>query len=149
MTGEGEGAIEYSRRELAIVVTRGSSNNLFQVATLVRAATALEMRVLVFFKEGAAGKLRRERVNVPDWAPTYARVEPQLIERLGAADFEDMERFLRDAKQHGNDVEFWVEAESLDREGIGLVDLVPLLDGALDEAAFRQRATVAMATLTF
>src|SRR5262245_8714730 len=35
---------------LAIVATRGTSNNIFQVATLVRAATALEMTVDVLFQ---------------------------------------------------------------------------------------------------
>src|SRR5437762_6904721 len=67
--------LESVPRILAIVVTRGTSNNLFQVATLVRAATALEMGVRVLFKAEAAQKLRKDRIKVPEWAPVYAHSE--------------------------------------------------------------------------
>ncbi len=138
-----------SARTLAIIVTRGTSNNLFQVATLVRAATALEMAVRVFFKGAAAGKLGRERVNLPEWAPVYARIEPKLMERLRAAEFEDMETFLQEAKQHGDDVEFWVAQETVDDRQLDLGDVSELVDGAITEAAFRERARAAFALLVF
>jgi predicted peroxiredoxin len=136
-------------RTIAIVATRGTSNNLFQVATLVRAATALEMGVRVLFKDEAAQKLHKDRIKVPEWAAVYARVEPQLMERLRAADFEEMDTFLRDAKEHGDDVEFWVAQETLDDRHLELADLIDLIDGAIAEATFRELADPALALLTF
>ena len=138
-----------SGRMLAIIVTRGTSNDLFQVATLVRAATALEMGVRVLFRADAAEKLRKERVNVPEWAPIYRLVEPQLMERLKAAEFEDMATFLQEAKEHGDGVEFWVAQETIDDRQLDLGDLIGLTDGAITEAAFRERTRPAFALLVF
>jgi len=136
-------------RILAIIATRGTSNNLFQVATLVRAATALEMGVRVLFKGEAALKLRKDRIRLPEWAPVYARVEVQLLDRLRAADFEDMDTFLRDAKEHGDDVEFWVAQETMDDQRLELAELIELVDGAIAEPSFRERSEPAFALLTF
>src|SRR5947208_7678544 len=103
-------------RRIAITVTRGTSNNLFQVATLVRAATALDATVEVLFRDAALLKLERSRLNEPEWSPAYAAVGSSLVERLRAADFTEMETFLRDAKQHGDDVHYWASLETLARE---------------------------------
>ncbi|MPZ15887.1 MAG: hypothetical protein GEU73_15935 [Chloroflexi bacterium] len=115
-------------RSLAIVATRGTSNNLFQVATLVRAATALEAAVDVLFRDDALRKLQRDRLNVPEWSLAYARVQSQLEERLQAADFTDMETFLRDAKEHGDAVHYWACSETLGSDCLRLADLSELVD---------------------
>src|SRR4051812_45525686 len=91
-------------RRLLVTVSRGTSNNLFQVATLVRAATALEAAVDVLFQGSALRKLAPSRLSEPEWSSLYARVAPSLAERLRSADFSDMETFLRDAKEHGDEV---------------------------------------------
>jgi hypothetical protein len=62
-----------------------------------------------------------------------------LDERLGAADFTDMESFLRDAKQHGDDVHFWAGSDSLAFSDYTLDDLTPLLDGERTSADFEQQ----------
>lgn len=134
---------------LAIVATRGTSNNLFQVATLVRAATALNLSVGVFFRDEAALKLRRDRINEPEWAPVYRRIAPQLQERLRAAEFGDMETFLRDAKEHGDDVLLWVSAETMEAARLTPGDLTSVVDGVVTEASFRERLAQADAFLTF
>jgi len=135
--------------KLAIVVSRGTSNNLFQVATLVRAATALEATVEVLFRDAALLKLERVRINEPQWSPTYAAVASSLAERMRAADFTDMETFLRDAKHHGDAVALWASSQTLRREGVGLDQLIPLLDGERDENDFLAEARTADALLTF
>ena len=134
---------------LAIVASRGTSNNIFQVATLVRAATALELAVQVLFTGDALLKLRRERVNLPEWSAVYAPVRARLEARLRAADFVDLETFLRDAKEHGDHVTFWAESESLRSSHATLDALVPLLDGQLERAQFRALAAKSDALLTF
>jgi hypothetical protein len=136
-------------RRLAITVSRGTSNNLFQVATLVRAATALEATVDVLFQGPALRKLVPNRLSEPEWSSLYARVAPSLAERLRSADFSDMETFLRDAKEHGDDVHYWASAEGLASEGLALDQLTSLLDGARDDAAFRAAASAADALLDF
>lgn len=136
-------------RSLAVVATRGTTNNLFQVATLVRAATALECAVEVLFRDAALLKLQRDRINLPEWSPVYAAVVEGIEERLRAAEFVDMESFLRDAKQHGDVVRLWACAESLAAHGVSLGDLTPLLDGELREAAFLEEARKAHAVLSF
>jgi len=134
---------------LAIVATRGTSSSIFQVATLVRAATALELVVDVLFEGDALGKLRRDRLNISEWSPAYAAILSELEDRLASADFTDMETFLRDAKEHGDHVHFWAEADSLNVAGLDPANLTPLLDGVRSRAAFLTEADGADAVLTF
>jgi predicted peroxiredoxin len=134
---------------LHIIATRGTTNNLFQVATLVRAATAIEASVDVLFRDDALRKLARDAINVPTWSPVYAPIQAALFERLRAADFTDLESFLRDAKEHGDAVRFWACADTLETDSLRLDELTPLLDGALPAADFRARAQGADALLSF
>src|SRR5438093_3851791 len=136
-------------RRIAITVSRGTSNNLFQVATLVRAATALDATVEVLFCEAALLKLERSRLNEPEWSPAYAAVASSLVERLRAADFTEMETFLRDAKEHGDDVHYWASAETLARERLTLAQLTPLVDGRRSEEEFESAGRRADALLAF
>jgi hypothetical protein len=144
-----EPALDSQTRDLAIGVTRASSNNLFQVATLVRAATALDLSVQVLFRGASVGKLTRDRVNVEEWSHIYAPVLEGLMERLRAADFADMETFLRDAKEHGDHVHYWVSREVIEAEGITLDKLIGSVDGSLRERVFDQVAAAAGISLTF
>lgn len=134
---------------LSVIVTRGTTNNLFQVATLVRAATSIDASVEVLFQGDALRKLTRDRINVPEWSPVYAAVEANLRERLRAADFTDLETFLRDAKEHGDAVHYWAAAETLRADGRDLDALTPLLDGVVSVDEFRVQAGSAAALLSF
>src|SRR5438876_6939028 len=134
---------------LAILVSRGSANNLFQVATLIRAATALEAEVDVLFRGDALLKLAPDRVNELDWSPSYAAVKESLVERLRSADFTDMATFLRDAKEHGDAVHYWASSDTLSGRETALGQLSGLLDGERVEARFVADARMADALLTF
>ena len=131
-------------RSLAVIASRGSSNSLFQIATLVRAATALGARVDVLFQDAALVKLGRDRVELSEWSSAYAAVSDEIQERLRAADFTDMESFLRDAKEHGDDVHFWANEESLAATGATLDELTPLLDGVRESTEFERQPTDAL-----
>lgn len=137
------------RLQLSIIATRGTTNNLFQIATLVRAATAIEAHVEVLFRDDALRKLTRGRINLPEWSPIYAAIQPQLLDRLRAADFTDLETFLRDAKEHGDAVRYWACAETLALAHLNPEDLTPLLDGAMSPTEFLAQATGADALLCF
>ncbi|MEA2641083.1 MAG: hypothetical protein QOF51_2477 [Chloroflexota bacterium] len=134
---------------LAIEVTRGTSNNLFQVATLVRAATAIDATVEVLFRGDALRKLRVDRINVDEWSAAYAAVQDGLRDRLRSAEFVDMASFLRDAKEHGDRVQYWVDADDLQTAELRLGDLVPQLDGARNSERFFADAERADALLRF
>src|SRR3954470_23613381 len=135
-------------RALAVVATRGSSNNLFQVATLVRAATALDSTVDVLFRDAALAKLQANRINEPEWSATYGVVEAALSDRLRAAEFTDMASFLRDAKEHGDHVHFWACRETLDNADYDLADLTSLIDAATGAQEFDTRARAADALVS-
>jgi peroxiredoxin family protein len=130
-------------------VTRGTSNNLFQVATLVRAATALDVTVDVLFSDAALARLHRDRINEPAWSRVYAAVLPGLQERLRDAEFVNMDRFLQDAKEHGDAVRYWACSETLEEQRLALGDLTMLLDGERSLAQFLEEAQRADALLTF
>lgn len=68
-------------------------------------------------------------------------MEGNLRERLRAAEFEDLETFLRDAKEHGDEVQYWVSREALEAAGITVSQLVECVDGAMAEEDFVQAAT--------
>jgi peroxiredoxin family protein len=144
-----EEAEEPRLRALAIVATRGTSNNLFQIATLVRAATALDSKVDVLFRDAALAKLRSERINDSEWSDVYSIVAANLAERLKAADFTHMETFLRDAKEHGDHVHYWACSETLDQADYALGDLTPLLDGTRSARDFELSAQASDALVSF
>jgi len=91
----------------------------------------------VLFTGAALAQLRRDVLNEPVWSEAYHPILPALQQRLREADFEDMERFLRDAKEHGDAVHYWAARETLHAEGYDLRELTPLLDGARDEGEFK------------
>ena len=134
---------------LAVEVTRGTSNNLFQVATLVRAATTIDATVDVLFRGDALRKLARSRIDTDEWSEAYEAVHDELLHRLHAAEFCDMTTFLRDAKEHGDHVSYWACAEDLDTSALQLVDLAPIVDGTRSADAFLRDADSADALLRF
>jgi hypothetical protein len=60
-----------------------------------------------------------------------------------------METFLKDAKEHGDHVRLWACAATLASAGLSVGDLVPFLDGAMEEEGFLKAAAGADALLRF
>ena len=107
------------------------------------------MAVRVLFRGDAALKLRKSRINVDEWSPIYHKIEGELRDRLRAAEFGDLEQFLQDAKEHGDDVRFWISEETLAAEGATIAEMAPFLDGALSEGSFQAIASRSTAHLSF
>jgi len=119
-------------KKVAIIVSRGSFNNLIQVATLIRALTASpEISVRVFFRDEAILKLTKERINHPNFSEAYRDLEEMTLVRLQAADFENLQTFLRDSKQHGHDVKFFACSSSMYMCGLKEEDLIPEIDAPM------------------
>jgi peroxiredoxin family protein len=136
-------------RKLAVRVTRGGANNLFQVATLVRAASALDVTVDVLFCDAALQVLHRGDVNDASWSDAYEAVIPVLEQRLHDAEFVTMEDFLRDAKDHGDAVRYLACSDTLAAHRIALPDLTALLDGEQSLESFLSEAIDSDALLSF
>jgi len=118
-------------KKVAIIVSNGSFNNLFQVSTLIRALTAsLEASVRVFFRDEAVVKVTRARINELNLSDVVRPMEPEIVRRLREADFVDLQSFLRDSKEHGDDVKLFACTSSMYMYGVREEDLIPEIDGA-------------------
>ena len=103
----------------------------------------------MLFRDAAGLKLQRNRVNADEWDASYHVIETDLRERLRSAEFVDMESFLRDAKQHGDDVAYWVSEETLEANRVSTPDLIGSVDGSMTETTFLERNVDADVLLTF
>ncbi|GBC82018.1 hypothetical protein HRbin10_01138 [bacterium HR10] len=118
-------------KKVAIIVSNGSFNNLFQVSTLIRALTAsLETSVRVFFRDEAVVKVTRARINEVNLSDIVRPMEAEILRRLREADFVDLHSFLRDSKEHGDDVRLFACTSSMYMYGVREEDLIPEIDGA-------------------
>lgn len=114
---------------VAIMVSGGSFNNIFQVSTLIRTLAALPgTSIRVFFRDEAVIKLTVARINEYNFSEMVRDQESAIIERLREAEFTDLQSFLRDSKEHGDDVKLFACTSSMYMYGIGESDLIPEID---------------------
>ena len=121
---------------LAVIVTIGSLNNLLQVATLIRAAAGTGTTVRVLFRDAALLALRRDRVDTLRLSPEFADRETATLDLLRAADFEDLPGFLREAKEHGDDVKLYACTSSMYYCDTQMDDLIAEIDEPRSLSAF-------------
>jgi peroxiredoxin family protein len=141
---------EHAQRSLALIVTRGTFNNLVQVATLIRTAAGDGTAVRVLFRDAALLAVRRDRIGAIEFSPEFEGREAVTLELLRAADFEDLQSFLRDAKEHGDDVRLYACTSSMYYCNTQLEDLIPEIDGPRSLATFLAEDVAGAATvLTF
>ena len=135
---------------LAIIVTRGTFNNLVQVATLIRTAAGDGTPVRVLFRDAALLAVRADRIGAVEFSPEFEGREAVTLELLHAADFADLQTFLRDAKEHGDDVRYYACTSSMYYCNTQVEDLIPEIDAPRPLAAFLAEDVRAAATvLTF
>lgn len=138
-------------KRVAVIVSGGTFNNLFQVATLVRALTvSLDTSIRVFFRDEAILKLTKNRVNEINFSEAYRGLEDETLARLRAADFENLQTFLRDSKEHGEDVKFYGCTSSMYMGGLTEDDLIPEIDAPMTLTEFLlQEVSTADVVMTF
>ena len=132
---------------LAIVVTRGTFNNLVQVATLVRAAAGTGTAVRVLFRDAAILAMRRDRIGSLPWSAEFAGREGETLALLEAAEFADLQEFLRDAKEHGDDVRYYACTSSMYYCNTDAADLIPEIDAPRSLTAFLAEDVAAATTV--
>lgn len=110
---------------LAVMVTRGSFNNLVQVVTLVMAAVGSGMSVSVFFRDEAVLKVTKTGAREINLSGAYRGQEQAVRDRLSAQALTDLPRLLRELLELG-EVKLYACSSSMAICGVEAADL---LDG--------------------
>ena len=114
-------------KSLAVIVSRGSTNNLIHVLTLLMAAVHADLKVRVFFRDEAVLRLTPGKINALELSETYAQDAAGVAERLKRYDLADLHKLCRDIKASG-DVRYYVCSSSLALSGLRREDLLPEID---------------------
>lgn len=120
---------------LAVIVSRGSLNNLVQVATLLMAAVGSGLAVRVFFRDEAVRGVTRAGSATLALSGAYQGEEAGVHARLAAQGLLDVPALLRELKAAG-DVRLYVCSSSLALWGARPEDLIPEVDAVRGLTAF-------------
>ncbi|HEV8540252.1 MAG TPA: DsrE family protein [Nitrospiraceae bacterium] len=136
-------------KKLAVIVTRGTFNNLLQACDLVRIAAANGTRVSVLFRDEAAARLTHDKVKQLPFSEGYRGREARVRELLRERKRDDLPAVLRGIKELG-DVKWSVCRDSLDYFELGVEQLIPELDEVQTAEAFwKEEVAQADAIMTF
>lgn len=136
-------------KKLAVIVTRGSYNNLLQACELVRIAAASGTQVSVLFRDEAAGKLSLDKIKTQTFSESYRGREAKVREMLQERKRADLQAILREIKDSG-EVKFSVCRDSLELFELRVEHLLPELDEVQRAEAFwKEEVAQADKVLTF
>lgn len=122
-------------QKVAVIITRGSLNNLVQVMTLLMSATVANAAVRVLFRDEAVLSITKDgakRLTVSE--PLQARVE-KFQSQLVQQGMGNLSTMLQTVKGHG-DVRLWACSSSLALYGVAKEELLPEIDGVQGLTAF-------------
>ncbi|MBI2216032.1 MAG: DsrE family protein [Candidatus Rokubacteria bacterium] len=122
-------------KTLAVIVARGETNNLVQVATLLMAAVGSGIAVRVFFRDEAIYRITRDGAKDAAFSAGYRGREAQVrveLERQGLA---DLPALLAQIKEIG-DARLYACSSSLAICGVDAAALLPEIDGVRGLTAF-------------
>jgi peroxiredoxin family protein len=136
-------------KKLAVIVTRGSYNNLLQACELVRIAAAAGAQVSVLFRDEAASKLTHEKVKDLVFSDAYKGRESKVRDMLRGRKRDHLPTILREIKETG-DVKFSICRDSLEYFELTVEQLLPELDEVQKAEAFwKEEIAQADQVLTF
>jgi len=110
---------------LAVIASRGSFNNLVQVATLLMGAVGSGITVRVFFRDEAVLKVTKTGAREINLSEIYRGQEKGVRERLSAQELTDLPGLFREIRELG-DARFYACSSSMAICGVKAEDL---LDG--------------------
>jgi peroxiredoxin family protein len=122
-------------KSLAVIVSRGSTNNLIQVVTLLMAAIHSEMKVRVFFRDESLFRLTPDGIKRLDLSDGYRAQASEFAQRLKKHDLDDLQKLLAQIKESG-DIKLYACSSSLALSGLKQEDLVPEIDEVRGLTAF-------------
>ena len=122
-------------KALAVIVSRGSTNNFVQVLTLLMAAVHSDLQVRVLFRDEAVLRLTPEGIRQHDFSSCYEAIAPQVMARLKQHDLDDLQKLLNQIKASG-DVKLYACSSSLALVGLRREQLIPEIDEVKGLSAF-------------
>jgi peroxiredoxin family protein len=114
-------------KSLAVIVSRGSTNNFIQVLTLLMASVHSELKARVFFRDEALFRLTHEGIKKLEFSDGFRVQEQEFVARLKKHDLVDLQKLLAQLKESG-DVKLYVCSSSLALSGLKREDLIPEID---------------------
>ena len=122
-------------KSLAVIVSRGSTNNFIQVLTLLMAAVHSDVVVRVFFRDEAINRLTPSRINSLELSSAYERDEAAVKVRMKKHELTDLHKLCKDIKASG-DVKYYVCSSSMAVWGYTKEQLIPEVDEVRGLPAF-------------
>jgi peroxiredoxin family protein len=136
-------------KKIAVIITRGGWNNLFQACEWIVLAAASGMEVNGYFRDEAAGRITKAKIKELSMSPDYRGREAFVRELLRKEDKADLAKLMAAAKETGN-VKFSVCKDSLKYFDLKVEELIPELDEIQTAEAFWNEAILpADQVLTF
>jgi len=136
-------------KTLAMIVTRGTYNNLLQACQIARTAVESGTRVSVFFRDEAVARLALDTVHELTFTEAYRGREVKVRNLLKERKLHDLPLLLRELKEKG-DAKLSVCRDSMEFFDLPVEKLIPELDEVQRAEAFWKEAVAkADQVLTF
>jgi peroxiredoxin family protein len=136
-------------KTLAMIVTRGTYNNILQACQLARIAVESGTRVSILFRDEAVARLTIEKVQELTFTEAYRGREVKVRNLWKERKLHDLPLLLREIKEKG-DAKFSICRDSMEYFDIPVEKLIPELDEVQRVEAFWKEAVAhADQVLTF
>jgi peroxiredoxin family protein len=136
-------------KTLAMIVTRGTYNNLLQACQIARTAVESGTRVSMFFRDEAVARLALDTVHELTFTEAYRGREVKVRTLLKERKLHDLPLLLRELKEKG-DAKLSVCRDSMEFFDLPVEKLIPELDEVQRAEAFWKEAVAkADQVLTF
>jgi peroxiredoxin family protein len=122
-------------KKIAVIITRGGWNNLFQACEWIALAAAGGIEVNVYFRDEAAGRMTQVKIKELTMSPDYRGREAFVRDLLKKENKTDLSSIMQKAKETGN-VKFSVCKDSLRYFDVKVEELIPELDEVQTAEAF-------------
>jgi peroxiredoxin family protein len=136
-------------KTLAMIVTRGTYNNLLQACQIARTAVESGTRVSVFFRDEAVARLALDTVHELTFTEAYRGREVKVRTLLKERKLHDLPLLLRELKEK-RDAKLSVCRDSMEFFDLPVEKLIPELDEVQRAEAFwKEEVAKADQVLTF
>lgn len=136
-------------KTLAMIVTRGTYNNILQACQLARIAAESGTRVSILFRDEAVARLTVDKVHELTFTEAYRGREVKVRNLWKDRKLHDLSLLLREIKEKG-DAKFSICRDSIEYFDIPVEKLIPELDEVQRVEAFWKEAVAnADQVLTF
>ena len=136
-------------KKLAVIVTRGSYNNLLQAIDVIGVAAEAGAQVTVLFRDEAAAKMTQSKASEMNLSEGFRGRESRVREWLKQRGLHSLPSGLSDVKAKG-DIKLSVSRESLEWFDITVEQLIAELDEVQGLASFWKETVIdADQVLTF